>query len=348
MITNNLSTLNIHQLSEQQFQRIVENNEYDENALYLTPDKEVLIVTIDEETGMASHTPAEIYAHVQSSGMAVLNEINNWGITLNYMGGAEDYASFGAWLDELRSVYVTIYSDGHMDFREPNYVLSDAVDNKITRPNTAEVGQTIVVKSIDENGQPTEWEAVNFPKEKATKLITLLDVTIENEMILAIDDTNTCTFGDAVVLNRRFFYKTPEGDQLKASRIFGYIYVPSETTLATTLAITAYCKDGDPNAWNFGDLNASDGGFAGLKESTNIKISAGNYYVFQVSVNPILARCGTTGNLTWEKVPFRNMSYTGSMNKIVTYISGLKISPGTTTTFPAGSQFVIKAEVEDA
>lgn len=27
---------------------------------------------------------------------------------------------------------------------------------------TAEVGQTIVVKSVDENGKPTEWEAVNF------------------------------------------------------------------------------------------------------------------------------------------------------------------------------------------
>jgi hypothetical protein len=30
---------------------------------------------------------------------------------------------------------------------------------------TAEVGQTIVVKSIDENGKPTAWEAVGFPKE---------------------------------------------------------------------------------------------------------------------------------------------------------------------------------------
>lgn len=28
-------------------------------------------------------------------------------------------------------------------------------------PSTAEVGQTIVVKSVDENGKPTAWEAVD-------------------------------------------------------------------------------------------------------------------------------------------------------------------------------------------
>lgn len=29
---------------------------------------------------------------------------------------------------------------------------------------SATVGQTIVVKAVDENGKPTEWEAVNLPK----------------------------------------------------------------------------------------------------------------------------------------------------------------------------------------
>ncbi len=34
---------------------------------------------------------------------------------------------------------------------------------KITRPNTAEVGQTIVVKSVDSYDKPTAWEAVDLP-----------------------------------------------------------------------------------------------------------------------------------------------------------------------------------------
>ena len=35
--------------------------------------------------------------------------------------------------------------------------------SKITSPYTAEVGQIIVVKSVDENGKPTEWECVDMP-----------------------------------------------------------------------------------------------------------------------------------------------------------------------------------------
>lgn len=37
-----------------------------------------------------------------------------------------------------------------------------AVEN-IPAPATAEVGQTIVVKAVDENGKPTEWEAADMP-----------------------------------------------------------------------------------------------------------------------------------------------------------------------------------------
>lgn len=33
----------------------------------------------------------------------------------------------------------------------------------VTVPETAEVGQTIVVKSVDSNGKPTAWEAADLP-----------------------------------------------------------------------------------------------------------------------------------------------------------------------------------------
>lgn len=35
---------------------------------------------------------------------------------------------------------------------------------------TAEVGQTIVVKAVDENGKPTEWEAVDLPDTEITEV----------------------------------------------------------------------------------------------------------------------------------------------------------------------------------
>ena len=40
---------------------------------------------------------------------------------------------------------------------------SYGLGSMIPAPETAEVGQTIVVKAVDEAGKPTEWEAVNLP-----------------------------------------------------------------------------------------------------------------------------------------------------------------------------------------
>lgn len=39
MITQNLPTLKIHQLTDEQYKRVKESEDYDPNALYLTPDE---------------------------------------------------------------------------------------------------------------------------------------------------------------------------------------------------------------------------------------------------------------------------------------------------------------------
>ena len=44
-----------------------------------------------------------------------------------------------------------------------NKVVTAALAGKITAPTTAAVGQIIKVKSVDESGKPTEWEAVDMP-----------------------------------------------------------------------------------------------------------------------------------------------------------------------------------------
>ena len=49
-----------------------------------------------------------------------------------------------------------------VDYPADAKAVGDALATKITGPVTATVGQTIVVKSVDENGKPTEWEAVDF------------------------------------------------------------------------------------------------------------------------------------------------------------------------------------------
>ena len=49
------------------------------------------------------------------------------------------------------------------DIPVPTVTASDI--GAIPVPTTAEVGQTVVVKTIDENGKPTEWEPATLPKQ---------------------------------------------------------------------------------------------------------------------------------------------------------------------------------------
>lgn len=52
----------------------------------------------------------------------------------------------------------------------------------VEAPETAEVGQTIVVKEVDENGKPTAWEAADFPAGGGIKLPELIaSGTMEEE-----------------------------------------------------------------------------------------------------------------------------------------------------------------------
>lgn len=48
----------------------------------------------------------------------------------------------------------------HQDIRQAVSQLSAEMAGKVTSPSVAEVGQVIAVKAVDENGKPTEWEAV--------------------------------------------------------------------------------------------------------------------------------------------------------------------------------------------
>ena len=70
MITENLSTLKIHKLTQDQYEREVREDRIEANAFYLTPDAGHMIITIDGDK--ASHTAIEISNHVQTGGTVVL------------------------------------------------------------------------------------------------------------------------------------------------------------------------------------------------------------------------------------------------------------------------------------
>ena len=51
----------------------------------------------------------------------------------------------------------------------------------------AQVGQTIVVKAVDENGKPTEWETAELPPEWEV----IADITTEEEVTTLVVDSDT-------------------------------------------------------------------------------------------------------------------------------------------------------------
>lgn len=88
------------------------------------------------------------------------------------------------------------------DIPVPTVTASDI--GAIPVPTTAEVGQTVVVKAVDENGKPTEWEAVNLPEQ------------------VQADWNQNDTEQNDYVKNRPFYLKDPS-----ETSIFEYAFTPA-------------------------------------------------------------------------------------------------------------------------
>lgn len=82
------------------------------------------------------------------------------------------------------------------------YASQDWVDERLSNvllecdaipvPASATVGQTIAVKSVDENGKPTEWEAVD------PWVITSSTEGSTKKFKLTVDDNGTMTVTEVV------------------------------------------------------------------------------------------------------------------------------------------------------
>lgn len=77
---------------------------------------------------------------------------------------------------------------------EPN---TEDTGDYIPTPATAEIGQTIVVKAVDDSGKPTEWEAADFPaggSGDSYELINTINLTEEVSTITIDTDSNGNSF----------------------------------------------------------------------------------------------------------------------------------------------------------
>ena len=129
----------------------------------ITPNVEVLhtpssggslIVTFNpDDSTKATHSSSEIYEAFQSG--KTVQFYNNIAL-FRLVTSTADVALFalGAFADGVSFISIGINNNSEITILGPAFVPSLTA--------TAEVGQTIVVKSVDEGGLPTEWEAVDM------------------------------------------------------------------------------------------------------------------------------------------------------------------------------------------
>ena len=85
MITENLSTLKIHKLTQAQYDRELEAGRIDENALYLTPDEEVdlsgyaTIEQLNQKAGIEHTHDIDDIANLQESLDQLLSDVETAG-----------------------------------------------------------------------------------------------------------------------------------------------------------------------------------------------------------------------------------------------------------------------------
>lgn len=194
-----------------------EPTDAEDGTLWIDTDEEedsskIFIVEVDPTTMTASHSASEIIAAKDAGKTPVLNT----GGAFTNMSAITSTPSVKfavvQWLDSLGllNAVCTIYDDKTIEMStksilpistESDYgkVLSVATDGttawiaqseSVPIPETAEIGQTMAVKTIDENGKPTEWEAVDMPSEEIGNLNDLT-TTDKTSLVAAINEVAT-------------------------------------------------------------------------------------------------------------------------------------------------------------
>ena len=138
----------------------------------------------------------------------------------------------------------------------------------LTVTNTAAVGQTVKITAVDENGQPTEWEAVDFSSggdaEKRVRHIATVSVTAGTTSYNVTVDSN----GDALNL---------ESVYILTNNFWGNNGSYVQVSINGRELTRAYGASGSPQSLaleKMGELQK----FTNIPKPSNVGISFGDYY----------------------------------------------------------------------
>ena len=132
-------------------------------AIATTDYVDAKCLTVTVTNNKPSHTSEQIRDHVNDGGSVTLKYGSN---TYNFVAYDDnlDEATFLN-VDNMDGEYIEsiAVSGATVSYKRLSFATKADLDQKVSNPNSAKVGQTIVVKTVAEDGKPTEWEAVDLP-----------------------------------------------------------------------------------------------------------------------------------------------------------------------------------------
>lgn len=136
----------------------IANSEIKSTSVLHTPSSggSLIVTWKPGDSTKATHSSSEIYEAFHS-GKTVQFYANGNLYQLGVSNVEQAFFLFGGLMDSVGFMTMIINNNSEI------ITLGPAIVPTLSAPANAQVGQTIVVKSVDENGHPTEWEAVSIP-----------------------------------------------------------------------------------------------------------------------------------------------------------------------------------------
>lgn len=250
-------------------------------------------VTEKTSIGMGSRT-INIVERVHNSGirfrLETLTNDSNGGTRLSVENVAGDRTTFyasGKIINSNRllqlSASSTITEDNATTLRgvktpEQEYDAANKkyVDQRLPSPATAQVGQIVKVKAVDESGKITETETVDIPTQKTLKWITVhsSDLTETNRELIISTDTDGKPIVDYNPVGLSLIVSTPADATVESNNGSPWVY-PSATKADNAIRVI-----GNISGWKTVARDSAfvfNGGSSSMSCSGNVNTSLATY-----------------------------------------------------------------------
>ena len=150
------------------------------------------------------------------------------------------------------------------------------VDQRLPSPATAQVGQIVKVKSVDESGKITETETVDIPTQKTLKWITVhsSDLTETKRELIISTDTDDKSIADYNPVGLSLIVSTPADATVESNNGAPWIY-PSTTKFDNAIRVI-----GNISGWKTIARDSAfvfNGGSSAMSCSGNVNTSLSTY-----------------------------------------------------------------------